>query len=423
MPLAGPAIGSDEFEREPIGYSKATPGNRVSRLQESIDAGRVTPTFDKDFGYARWLLRELQVPESSQMLVFSRTSLQRDRIAPKTPRAIYFSDDVYVGYCQFGHVMEVSAVDPKLGVVFYTLDQDAVEKPKLVRQSDGCLICHASSQTRGMPGHLVRSVFPDLSGNPILSSGSFRVDHTSPIERRWGGWYVTGSHGKMKHLGNLVLKDNRPPEQITNLAGLNLASLKGHCDTSAYLTPHSDIVALMVLEHQTEMHNLITRANFQVRLALHDEAVLNKEIGRAVDYRSDTTTRRIKSACDALVKYMLFSGEAELTDAVAGTSAFAREFVQRGPRDSQGRSLRDFDLRTRLFKYPCSYLIYSAAFDGLPGEAREYTLRRLYDVLKGQAYSRDFDHLSAEDGQAIYEILAATKKDLPAYWRDIPAAP
>ena len=423
LALACAAAASDDFEREPINYSRAKPENRVSRLQERIDAGLVKPEFDRETGYARWLLGELEVPLSSQVLVFSKTSLQRHRIGPKTPRALYFSDDVYVGYCRFGHVMEVSAVDPNLGTVFYTLDQENVDNPKFVRHTDTCLLCHASSQTRGIPGHLVRSVYPDAGGDPILSSGSFRIDQTSPFERRWGGWYVTGTHGKMKHLGNLVVADKRPPEQVENLKGLNLTTLKDRCDTSAYLTPHSDIVALMVLEHQTEMHNAITRANFQTRLALHNEAVLNKEIGRAADYRSETTTRIIKSGCDALVKYMLFSGEAALTDPVQGTSAFTKEFAQFAPRDSKGRSLRDFDLTTRLFKYRCSYLIHSPAFDGLPGEAKAYTLRRLHDVLKGQAYSRDFDHLTADDCRAIYEILVETKKDLPDYWRDDAKAP
>jgi hypothetical protein len=411
------AAASDDFEREPILYRQTQPDNCVSRLQERIDAGLVKPVFDERTGYARWLIGALGVPQSSQMLVFSKTSMQRNRIAPKTPRALYFNDDVYVGYCQGGHVMEVSAVDAKLGTVFYTLDQDRADRPQFVRQFDACLLCHASSQTRGVPGHLVRSVYPDRTGDPILSSGSFRIDHTSPIERRWGGWYVTGTHGKMKHLGNLVVADKRPPEQVENLKGLNLTSLKDQCDPSAYLTGHSDIVALMVLEHQTEMHNLITRASFETRLALHQEAALSKEIGRPSDYQSETTRRRIKSVGDSLVKYMLFSGEAPLTDPVQGTSVFAEEFTRRGPCDEKGRSLRAFDLRTRLFKYPCSYLIHSPAFDALPAEAKEYTLRRLYDVLKGSVYTRDFDHLTAEDCQAIYEILVATKKDLPDYWR------
>src|SRR5437660_3788546 len=152
--LAAPVAATDDFEREPIHYSQARPDNVVSRLQQRIDAGLAKPVFDPSMGYARWLLKELDVPLSSQMLVFSKTSMQRNRISPKTPRALYFNDDVYVGYCQNGHVMEVSAVDPQLGAVFYTLDQDPDEKPHFVRQTDACLLCHGSSQTRGIPGHL-----------------------------------------------------------------------------------------------------------------------------------------------------------------------------------------------------------------------------------------------------------------------------
>jgi hypothetical protein len=413
---AMPCAASDDFEKEPIRYSQATPSNRVSRLEERISSGQLHAVFDQRMGYLPWLLEQLEVPRSSQVLVFSKTSLQRNRIAPKTPRAIYFNDDVYVGYCQHGPVMEISAVDPKLGTVFYTVEQEAGERPVFTRQGDTCLLCHASSQTRGMPGHLVRSTYPDSSGLPILSAGTYRVDQTSPLDRRWGGWYVSGTHGKMTHLGNLIVRDRRPPEQVENLVGLNVTSLKDRFDTSAYLTPHSDIVALMVLEHQAEMHNLIARASIQTRLALYEEAELNRELHRPADYQSETGKRRIKSACDPLVKYMLCCNEAPLTDAIVGTSSFAQEFMQRGPRDGQGRSLRDLDLHTRLFKYPCSYLIYSDAIAALPTEAQDYTLRRLHDVLSGRAYSRDFDHLTSDDCRVIREILLATKKGLPSYW-------
>jgi hypothetical protein len=412
------SAGTDDFERAPIRYSEATPENCVTRLQARIDAGRARPVFDARLGYLPWVLDQLEVPRSSQMLVFSKTSLQRSRIAPKTPRAVYFGDDVYVGFCQNGPVMEISAVDPLLGAVFYTLDQEEAASPKFMRHGDNCLLCHGSSQTRGIPGHLVRSVYPDRSGLPILSAGSHRVDHTTPLERRWGGWYVTGTHGPMTHLGNHIVRDQRPVGQVENLDGLNVTSLADRFDATRYLTPHSDIVALMVLEHQTEMHNLITRAGIQTRLALYDEAELNRELGRSADYRSETTTRRIRSVCEPLVKYMLFSGEAKLTHPVKGTAPFAQQFAQRGPRDGKGRSLRDLDLQTRLFKYPCSYLVYTPAFNALPPAAKEYTLQRLYDVLKGTVYGRDFDHLNSDDCRAIYEILIATKKDLPDYWHE-----
>ena len=416
---AGPAtVRGEDFERLPVNYRETEPDNVVSRLQKRIDAGKVDLKYDAEHGFLRSVLAELNVPLSSQVLVFTKTSLQRQRIAPKTPRALYFNDDVYIGFCQNGDVMEVSAVDPQLGTVFYTLTQkNPIEKPRFVRQYDSCLICHGASLTRGVPGHMVRSVYPDDGGYPILSAGTFRTDHTSPLKERWGGWYVTGTSAGQTHLGNCIVRDNERPEDIDNTAGSNVTNLRGRFKTSAYLTPHSDIVALMVMEHQAEAHNLITRANFQTRVALHDETQLNKELGKPAGHRWESTTSRIKSAAEPLVKYLLFSGEAKLTGAVRGTSGFAEEFAKKGPKDPQGRSLRDFDLERRMFRYPCSYLIYSPAFDAMPAEAKDYVYRRLWDVLNGKDPSPDFAHLSAADRKAILEILIATKPNLPDYWK------
>jgi hypothetical protein len=405
-----------DIESEPINYAKARADNAISRLQQRIESGRTTLKYEPHFGYLRSLLHELQIPESSQTLVFSKTSLQRHRIAPTRPRALYFNDDTFIGFCQRGDVLEVTAVDPKLGAVFYTLDQKQPEKPRFTRHNDNCLICHASSANQGLPGNLVRSVYADQDGLPILSMGSHRIDQTTPLAQRWGGWYVTGSSGKQSHLGNCTLKDHQEPERVDNSKNINLGSLDGRIKTADYLTPHSDIVALLVLEHQAEMLNLLTRANLQTRIALYDEASINKALSRPVDYRSETTTSRIKSAGEPLVKYMLFSGEAKLTEPIRGSSKFTEEFVQKGPRDKQGRTLHTLDLKDRLFTYPCSYLIYSTAFDALPPEMKEYVYSRLWDVLSGKDTSDDFVHLKATDGQNILEILRATKTDLPKTW-------
>jgi hypothetical protein len=413
--LSGRA-GAVDIEREPINYSTAPADNAVSRLQQRLDAGQASLRYEDGFGYLRSLLGALRVPVSSQMLVFSKTSLQRERIRPKAPRAIYFNDDVYVGFCQHGTVMEVTAVDPQLGAVFYTLDQEAAARPQLVRQNDTCLICHGSSQNQGFPGPLVRSVYADAEGYPVLSSGSYRTDQASPLRQRWGGWYVTGTTGKQVHMGNLVVRGRQRPEDIDNRAGTNVTDLGKLCQTSAYPGASSDVVALMVLEHQAEMHNRITRANFLTRAVLREEAEINKALGRPAGYRSESTLSRIKNAGEPLVKYMLFSEETKLTDRVRGTSGFAEEFAQRGPRDRRGRSLRDFDLRTRLFKYPCSYLVYSPAFDALPGPVKDHVLRRLWEVLSGQDASADFAHLTAADRRAILEVLRETKPNLPSYW-------
>jgi hypothetical protein len=118
-----------------------------------------------------------------------------------------------------------------------------------------------------------------------------------------------------------------------------------------------------------------------------------------------------------VVLYLLFEGETPLTDVVKGTTPFAKEFAQRGPRDAKGRSLRDFDLERRLFKFPCSYMIYSELFDALPDVAHDYIYRRLWDILHGRAGGPAFNHLSEGDRLAIREILLATKPNLPAYWK------
>ncbi|MBI3821105.1 MAG: hypothetical protein HY289_00320 [Planctomycetes bacterium] len=412
------AQADDDFERAPIHYSKAKPDNAIARLQARLDAGKLQLSYDDRHGYLPAVLKALQVPEASQVLVFSKTSLQRTRISPKSPRALYFSDDMYIGYCQGGQVLEINAVDAKLGAVFYTLDQEMTDRPKFARQTDACLLCHGSSQTRNVPGHVLRSVYPDRSGEPIFALGTARVDQTTAFDRRWGGWYVTGTHGKQRHLGNLIVQNRNDREAIaSNAEGQNVKDLKGFFDPGAYLTPHSDLVALMVLEHQAEAHNLIARASIQTRLALHDQATLNKELGREPDYPSETARRRIISVAEPLVRYLLFSQEAKLTEKVAGTSTFAADFAKPGPRDKKGRSLREFDLERRLFKYPCSYLIYSEAFDQMPTALKDYVYQVVHDVLTDRHYGGGFGHLSAGYRQAILEILRDTKKDLPDYWR------
>lgn len=409
--------GADDFEQSPIKYSASQPDNVVSRLQSRLERGKVELTYDPGRGYLPSLLRRLKVPVESQMLVFSKTSLQRSCISPRTPRAVFFNDDVYIGFCQSGEVVEVSVADPKLGTVFYTLDQLKVDRPRFVRQTDNCLICHSSSRTGGVPGHVVRSLFADAGGQPIFSAGSHTVDHTTPFEKRWGGWYVTGTHGKQTHLGNLIVRDKSDPHKADNSKGQNVTQLKHFVDLDDYPSPHSDIVALMVLEHQTLVHNRLTQANFTTRQALDYQKTMNRALELPEDNRLESVSRRIAAAGDALVEALLFVDEAELTAPVKGTSGYAEWFAKQGPRDRRGRSLRELDLKSRLLKHPCSHLIYSKSFDALPAEMRRYVWKQLWDVLSGRDDSRKFAHLSPEDRRAIREILRDTRPGLPEYWK------
>ena len=403
------SLQADDFDREPILYRDTAPINPISKLQNDLISGKKSLDYNDTRGYLASLLKALDVPQDSQTLVFSKTSLQRERISADRPRALYFNDDVYIGYCQNGEVLEISVADPNLGAVFYTLDQERAEKPAFTRQTDACLLCHGGSQTQSVPGHLMRSVFVDADGQPLLASGSFRSDHTSPFEERFGGWYVTGDTGDQYHLGNKIFTKRQSYKDVDWSRGMNLKTLDRLIDTSPYLQNGSDVVALMVLTHQSEMHNRITRANFLTRQALHYEEALNKGLGEPAGHRWPSTTARIKSACEPLLEYMLFSEELPLKSEVKGTSTFARTFADRGPRDRKGRSLRELDLKTRLFKYPCSYLIESDSFKQLPKEASDYIQKRLVEILNDKDKSEKFKHLSESDRKNIREILSDTK--------------
>jgi len=244
---------------------------------------------------------------------------------------------------------------------------------------------------------VISSVIATPQGSPRFPGAGVIVDSRTPIDTRWGGWYVTGNTGSMQHRGNAVAPYPDRPDMLDLHDTQNLTSLSGRFDTSGYLAPTSDIVALMTLEHQTRVTNLISRIGWEVRTG-------------AAQSRLDFVT-------DELVSYMLFVGEAKIYEPIEGVSSFTKSFAERGPRDRQGRSLRDFDLHKRLFRYPLSYMIYSEAFESLPDSAKERIYRKLYDVLSGADRSKAFELDTAEDRRAILEILQDTKPDLPAYWK------
>ena len=383
-----------------IQYSAGPTTDAVSRLNERLASGKAALRFEPDTGYLRSLLEALQISPLSQSLVFSQTSFQGPKINYHNPRAIYFNDTVSIGWVRGGDLLEVAAHDARQGVVFYSIDQVASPKPVLKR-NDQCLACHLSWETAGVPGLTVHSVHP-LPDEKSYVNG-YTTRHTSPLEERWGGWWVTGNHGGARHMGNipvmpvdkgkLKLKNPRQP----------LASVDGLFDVKGYLTPHSDVVALMVLEHQAHMTNLITRLGWEARLA-------------AAAPNEDASVRVREAAAD-MVDYMLFVYEAPLVGPVHGSSGFAAAFAAAGPRDSKGRSLREFDLRRRLFRYPLSYMIYTPAFDALPPAAKEAAYRRMGDILAGREKHARYAHLTPVDRQALLEILRETKKDLPAYLR------
>jgi hypothetical protein len=367
----------------------------VANLGRQIERGDVKLDFAADgWGYLQSLLKHLDIKSDSQILVFSKTSFQLTKISPQTPRALFFNDSVAVGSVQDGKVFELISADPVQGLIYYTLDTQKTEKPRFERRFSECLNCHGPAN-----GLVVSSVYPAIDGTPFVTGTFFEgIDHRTPLEDRWGGWYVSGTHGSLHHLGNAIATNPDRPFDLEQNGTQNLTSLDSKFDTSKYIVPTSDIVALMTLEHQAHMANLITAVGQQFRRA---SAMGTLENSKAT----------LDRAVDQMVEYMLFVDEAPITDPIKGVSSFTTSFPQRGPRDTQGRSLRDFDLQKRLFRYPLSYMIYSDIFEAMPAVARSRVYQRLHDVLSGKDQSPKFSHLSVADREAIAEILHDTKSN------------
>ncbi|HLI82854.1 MAG TPA: hypothetical protein VKV17_03000 [Bryobacteraceae bacterium] len=378
------------------------PHDAVARLEKRLESGQVKLDYaPHGWGYLPALLRELDIHIDSQVLVFSKTSIQTQHISPRTPRAIYFNDEVAVGYVQGGDVLELSAVDPKLGIVLYSLDAEQTAKPQFSRRDD-CLRCHQGPITMGVPGIFVSSLHPRTEENRDVHGASFITDDRTPLKERWGGWYVTGTHGSETHLGNNVnLVDPLDPGGPGGPETQNVTNLSDYFDTSRYLAGTSDIVALLTLEHQVRMTNLITRIGWDARIAQHD--------GKT----DDAANRKLDAEIEDMVSYMLFAEAEPLRAPVTGVSSFSKTFPQRGPRDSKGRSLRDFDLQTRLFRYPLSYMIYSSAFDTLPDRVKDRVYLRLGQILSGKDRSEAYARLTDTERRDILGILLETKKGLP----------
>jgi hypothetical protein len=353
-----------------IQYGKESVEDPVARLARELESGGAPLGFDDRLSYLPSLLDRLGVRPDSQTLVFSKTSVQEKRISPRTPRAVYFADDVAVAFVPGADAIELAAVDPVKGVVFYSLGAGKVERPRFVR-SEGCLHCHQGPATLGVPGIYVGSVATSPSGRADFRLGSIVSDHRTPFVDRWGGWYVDGESGET-HRGNVVSGD---PEFQSATPVLRF-------DAGIYLASSSDVVALMTLEHQTQMTNLFTRLAWEARMDPRDPA--------------------LAARIEEVVRYLLFLDEQPLRAPVRGVSSFTETFPRKGPRDRKGRSLRDFDLEKRLFRYPLSYMVYSRQFDALPEAIRDRVHRRLIELLPG------------DSRQVIVEILRDTK---PGFFR------
>jgi hypothetical protein len=391
-----------------IQYNTRMPHDEVSYLNQRIQRGQVHLRSERPQGYLRSVLEALDVPVESQLVVFSKTSFQSERISPTNPRSIFFNDSVVVGWVRGGPLLELAAEDPRQGMMFFSMGQNPAGPPHANRDPN-CLPCHVSGESMGVPGTLMRSVYPDTDGKTISELGTFLTDDRSPFTQRWGGWYVTGDTGTLRHMGNAVVKDGNNLEPLAGYETHPPNSLNGRFDTQGYLTAYSDVVALLVFEHQMHLMNLFTRLGWEVRVAEGEDGEEGQPRGKAA--------KVVRDASRELADYMLFADEKPLPSKVVGTSGFAEKFSSVGPKDGRGRSLRQFDLERRLMKYPCSYMIYSGAFDALPDDLKDATYSRMWRILSGEERGKKYAALTLEDRRAVVEILRETKRRLPEYFQ------
>ena len=408
---------TEMYEQPPMNYSAAQPRDAVTKLRERLASGAVK-LGGSDRELISGLLRELQVPIESQVVVFSKTSLQRQRISPDHPRVIYFSDDCYVGWVPSG-LMEVTTIDPMLGPVFYALDPKVARTDMtrgLMRDSD-CLTCHGGTFVRGIPGVFVRSLYTDERGEPLLKGGSELVDFRTPFTNRWGGWYVTGKHGRTLHRGNVFTKEKDDELVVDFKRGANVTDLSRFFDTGDYLTNSSDIVALLVFEHQTAMQNTITRAGLNCRRMLEYQANLQRELKETSteELAYESVRSVFAGAVREIVDDLLFQGEAELPSGLEGALGFQRAFEKNARRCADGTSLKDFSLKGRLFKNRCSYLVYSDSFVALPPQLKKRVYARLKQILKANDAEPRYAYLGNDERIRILRILEETHPDFRTF--------
>jgi hypothetical protein len=398
------------FGRPPIDYFSPTTDDAVSRLQQKIDSGQLTLNADGERGYLNAVLQALNVPVSSQLLVFSKTARVPRLVTPRTPRAIFFNDEVAVAWIPESRELELTAIDPAKGANFYTLSQplrgpdktgtgrdDSETRPKAAasvrfERRDRCLACHAGRSSLDVPGLLLRAFQTDGDGNPLF--GYSQVTHAPAYGRRWGGWYVTGAPSDLIHRGNLVSRNDNEQHKLTPGFRSELTDLSELFEVEDWPTNSSDIVAHLAFAHQMHGLNLLIRVGTEARVG------------------------RMSDAEDRLIRYLTFADEPSLPVPIdrAG-SEFTAWFEQQSPLDSKGRSLRQCDLQTRFLRHRLSWLVYHAYFQALPKPTRARLLSRLWSGLTESPPPSDFQHLPAEEKSAIVEIVRTTVPELPDCWR------
>lgn len=388
------------IDEAPHNYRQRTPQDRFTRLKDGFESGRIALDRSSEKAFVVSVLQALDIPATSQMLVFSTTSLQLSLISPSNPRALYFNEDVYLGYVPGGRI-EIVSLDPELGGIFYLFDIPKDTRPLRLERSERCMNCHAGEDTGHVPGLVIKSVVPGPTGGSLTAYRQSQTGHGIPFEQRFGGWHVTGRHRITNHWGNLTGRFVAGDvTRIPNLPGERFTWGK-------YPVATSDILPQLLHEHQAGFVNRVVEASYRARTALHANG------GRL----SEAQVRELDAQAELITRYLLFAEEAPLPPGgVEGDATYKADFLRTRRATAEGISLKDFDLGTRLFRHRCSYMIYSPVFAGLPAAMKQRVYRRLDRALSLDKADQDYAYLPAQEKQAIRRILKATVADLPGEW-------
>jgi hypothetical protein len=370
------------------GYNTLPTHDRFARFNADVGAGRTSLNAENELELLRSLLRALDIPISSQMLVTSATSFQKTIISPRRPRALYFNDDTYVGFVPGGRI-EVISIDPARGPMFYIFGRPAAGKIPRIRRSDECLTCHATPEMKEIPQLIVESVVPGITGGGEKAFRRGLSGHSVPLDQRFGGWLVTDTPDLPRHQGNFLIEWTAHGMKEKPMHAGELF------DLGRYPVPTSDLLPQLLHEHQVGFINRVFDATYRTRVLLHEHA------GQV-----ETAYPELESLARGLVRYLLFADEVPLPpEGVAGSEPFKAEFLAKRCIASNGHSLRDFDLRTRLMRYRCSYMIESPAFSGLPPHLKRLVDLELNRALDPASQAQDYSYLPAAEKATIRDIL------------------
>ena len=404
----------NDYDLEPHGYFTKEAKDPTTLLMKRVQRGEVVISEQTGKPLLGRFLKELQLHEDTQILVFSKTSLQRRAVSYSNPRAIYFNESVYLGWMPNGRI-EIASFDPELGPIFYFQRRLADKSSPLLTRTRSCLGCHAGDATNFLPGSLGRSVYPDRSGRSLLSLDEYRRSgHHIPLADRYGGWFVSGNHGSMRHMGNAIATREGGKVTIDREQFANLEKLDQFFKTGAYPAPGSDIAALLVFDHQVTMHHRIVEASYRARQSIFDSKLDPRETNVSKLAKGRSLEEFIEGR-DKVIDYMLFREEVAIPK-VSCAPGFRRAFTANRLPDREKRSLKDLRLDGRIFENRCSYMIYSPSFEHLPPMMKGAIYNRLHEILTAKKPVDGFEHLGQDERQRILEILRDTKKDLPATW-------